>query len=127
MPALKTFPFFWLALSLLIQACGATPSLHNDDVLYSDASAPGVLLPANADEGDILKQMEKLGPGQSVTMGNRIVSVESGYHAASGRDCRIVAIASGSANSSRRLVCRINETWNYAPDVYPALPVPAPQ
>jgi len=110
----------FIGTALLLGACGASRTHTEDEKLYSDARAPGLVPPADSDENNILTQMDKLKIGQSVTLGGRTVSVASEYQAASGRQCRVIDIAIDPGQATRRLVCRIDDAWSYAPEVFPA-------
>jgi len=100
-------------------SCAGTQSRSDDDALYTDARAPGITPPSSPDEDAILKKIEHLKPGQSATLGGTVVAVLSSYQAASGRECRNVTLSDSAGVQTSRLVCRMNDTWGYAPDVYP--------
>jgi len=97
-------------LSLLGLGCGATPP-REDDIFHDPALRPGVEAANETDQQLLARMGEPL--ADAVVLGSQSYSVESPYHAASGRRCR--AVTSGS---TRRLACENPDaSWVFVPDI----------
>jgi hypothetical protein len=110
-------PVTFIHVHVLLAALtfGCTRSHH---VAEPGPSGPSTLEPANDTEREILQRLPALAPEQPVTIQGAIVSAAAPYHAASGRTCRFLTIASADRSSRSRLACREDAEWFFVPPVF---------
>jgi hypothetical protein len=73
--------------------------------------------PATSAERDALAALDALRVGEVRVLGGVELRAEPQYSAASGATCRWVSLKAPSGPETRRLACRDQRTWFYAPDV----------
>ena len=107
-----------LLAACTIMGCGSSQPDSDATSLYNDAKSPGVVEPKDDTERQILDAVAQMAIGDSKSIGKHKVTVRDSYFAASGRECKAIVIG-GTSDESHRLVCKINDSWQFAPNVYP--------
>jgi hypothetical protein len=111
---------FLVLVALGGASCGGS-TLPPDDPAVLDANdTGGRLQPASESERKLLEALGQMPAGTEQKVGSLSVVADRPYHAASGRVCRRVTIASAApqAESGTRLACSDGKSWFFVPDVF---------
>lgn len=100
-----------VALSLVITGCGG------GEPVVEGPGTGGRVEAGSDDERRILAQADALPAGEKTTVGSLAVVADEPYFAASGRTCRWLTVFTGKVGGDRRLACKDQRGWFFAPDV----------
>lgn len=99
---------------LLLTGCVSNPFVGDQP---DDLVAAAVVAPVS---DPLLAALDSLAPNHSLRLEDgRTASAGAGYHAASGRLCRIVTLREPPATLQRRLACIDDGQWHWQPYVLP--------